>query len=244
MDGAMKFVKGDAIAGIVILLTNIVGGLIIGIAQRGMDSGAAVRTYTLLTIGQGLVAQIPALVISTAAGMLVTRVSAEDESGAQLGREVGRQLLAQPRALGAAAALMVGLAIVPGLPAGPFLLLGALFGFVALRLTRAERPVVPAPAPAPVLAPVTIALAASQVDRLRALLPAVGERLFAETGIPLPAGRAAGGPPGFPLRHHLARGADAGGAGRGRRRGGRRAPGGAAWPGTGTSCSGSRRPRR
>jgi type III secretion protein V len=188
MDGAMKFVKGDAIAGIVIVLTNIVGGLVIGIGQRGMDTGAALRTYALLTIGQGLVAQIPALVISTAAGMLVTRVSAEDESaGAQLGREVGRQLLSQPRALAVAAALMALLAVVPGLPAAPFLLLAALFGFVAFRLMKTpERPVVAAAVPAPALAPVTVELDAATLETLRPLLPAVGERLFAETGIPLP----------------------------------------------------------
>ena len=75
MDGAMKFVKGDAIAGIIVLLTNIVGGLIIGIVQKGMDAGDAAKTYTILTIGDGLVAQIPALIISTAAGIIVTRVA-------------------------------------------------------------------------------------------------------------------------------------------------------------------------
>jgi type III secretion protein V len=205
MDGAMKFVKGDAVAGIVILLTNIIGGLVIGVAQRGMEVGAALRTYTLLTIGQGLVAQIPALVISTAAGLLVTRVSSEDEAGAQLGQEVGRQLLAQPRALAVAAALMAGLALVPGLPTGPFLLLAALFGLVAVRLMKAsERPVVSAPAPAPVLAPVGVALAASEVERLRALLPGVSERLFTETGIPLPPVSLRAAAPGEPSVIRLA----------------------------------------
>jgi type III secretion protein V len=189
MDGAMKFVKGDALAGIVILLTNIVGGLVIGIVQRGMEPGAAVRTYTLLTIGQGLVAQIPALVISTAAGMLVTRVSSEDEeAGGQLGREVGRQILAQPRALAVAAALMAALALVPGLPMAPFLLLAVLFGVIAYRLLKTPEPLPARAAGAsPVLAPVVVELAAAEHRALEALLPEVGSRIFAETGIPLPA---------------------------------------------------------
>jgi type III secretion protein V len=206
MDGAMKFVKGDAIAGIVILLTNIVGGLVIGVVQRGMDVGAAVRTYTLLTIGQGLVAQIPALVISTAAGMLVTRVSAEEEGAdAQLGREVGRQLLAQPRALAVAAALMAGLAVIPGLPAGPFLVLAALFGFVAFRLMKTPaRPAVDLAATAPALAPVIVDLAPAELERLRALLPALGERLFSETGIPLPPVSLRPAAPGAPYVIRLA----------------------------------------
>jgi type III secretion protein V len=196
MDGAMKFVKGDALAGIVVLLTNIVGGLVIGVVQRKMDAGAALRTYTLLTIGQGLVAQIPALVISTAAGMLVTRVAAEEEgASASLGREVGRQLMAQPRALAVAAALLGALALVPGLPAAPFLLLAALFGFVAFRLARSpEQPAARPVDAAPVLAPVVIELAAAGHEPLRALLPAAGARIFAETGIPLPPVALAAGP--------------------------------------------------
>jgi len=188
MDGAMKFVKGDAVAGIVILLTNIVGGLVIGIVQRGMDAGAAVRTYTLLTIGQGLVAQIPALIISTAAGLLVTRVSAEDEGESPLGREVSRQVLAQPKALGVAAALMAALALVPGLPLAPFLLLAALFGLIAFRLAKTpEAPARAAAPPSPLLAPIIVEVAPAVLERLRPLLPAVRERIVAETGIPVPA---------------------------------------------------------
>lgn len=200
MDGAMKFVKGDALAGIVVLLTNIVGGLVIGIVQRDMEVGAAVRTYTLLTIGQGLVAQIPALVISTAAGMLVTRVSAEEEgAGGQLGREVGRQILAQPRALAVAAALMAALALIPGLPMGPFLLLAALFGFVAFRLMRAPQVATVRPAAAsPVLAPVVVELPVAQHAALESLLPQAGRQIFAETGIPLPAVALAKADPGGP----------------------------------------------
>jgi type III secretion protein V len=138
MDGAMKFVKGDAIAGIIILLTNIVGGLIIGVVQRGMDAAAAARTYTVLTIGEGLVSQIPALIISTAAGIVVTRVSSEEE-GSHLGRDIGGQILGQPKALAVAAALLVLLAVVPGLPALPFLLLATGLGFVAYRLIKGDR---------------------------------------------------------------------------------------------------------
>jgi type III secretion protein V len=135
MDGAMKFVKGDAIAGIVVLAVNIVGGLVVGILQRGMDAGTAARTYTVLTIGEGLVAQIPALVISTAAGIIVTRVASEEEGG-QLGRDIGLQIMAQPKAIAIAAGLLGLLAIVPGLPTIPFLVLALILGGLAWRLLK------------------------------------------------------------------------------------------------------------
>jgi type III secretion protein V len=136
MDGAMKFVKGDAVAGLVVLAVNIVGGLIIGVMQRGLDLSAAARTYTVLTIGEGLVAQIPALIISTAAGIIVTRVAAEDEGdgddqGTHLAREIAGQVLGQPKAIAMAAALLAALALVPGLPFVPFVLLAAVLGLVA-----------------------------------------------------------------------------------------------------------------
>jgi type III secretion protein V len=139
MDGAMKFVKGDAIAGIVVLAVNIVGGLVIGILQRGMDAAAAARTYTVLTIGEGLVAQIPALVISTSAGIIVTRVASEEE-GAHLGRDIGLQIMAQPKAIAIAAGLLGLLAIVPGLPTVPFLGLGLVLGAIAWRLFKTPAP--------------------------------------------------------------------------------------------------------
>jgi type III secretion protein V len=214
MDGAMKFVKGDAIAGIIVLLTNIVGGLVIGTVQRGMDPATAVKTYTLLTIGAGLVSQIPALVISTAAGILVTRVSSEEEGG-HLGKDIGSQILAQPKALAIAAALLGLLAIVPGLPTAPFAVLGGLLGLVAYGIIRWDRLVAgrarstnssaAAPAlgvagaelPAPLLLPIAIDLSGvlsqslvppAGPDRMqRDLLPAARERFFSETGIPLPA---------------------------------------------------------
>jgi len=147
MDGAMKFVKGDAIAGIVVLAVNIIGGLIIGIVQRGMDAGVAARTYTVLTIGEGLVAQVPALIISTAAGIIVTRVASEEEGG-HLGRDIGMQVMAQPKAIAIAAGLLALLAIVPGLPAPPFLTLAAVMGLVAWRLLRAPHAVAPGAATA------------------------------------------------------------------------------------------------
>ncbi len=138
MDGAMKFVKGDAIAGIVITLVNIVGGLIVGIYQMNMSAGEAAETYSLLTIGDGLVSQIPALIISTAAGLVVTRVASEDGT-THLGQDIGIQILGQPKAIAIAAVLMLLLALVPGLPLMPFLVLGMLCGLTAYGLMRGRR---------------------------------------------------------------------------------------------------------
>ncbi|MDB4940818.1 MAG: Flagellar biosynthesis protein FlhA [Labilithrix sp.] len=130
MDGAMKFVKGDVIASLVITVVNILGGLAIGVGQKGMSAVDALKRYGLLTIGDGLVSQIPALVLSTAAGVLVTRVASE-EPDTPLGEELASQLFGQPKALKVAATFVLLLAIVPGLPAAPFLVIGALFFFVA-----------------------------------------------------------------------------------------------------------------
>lgn len=192
MDGAMKFVQGDAIAGIVVLLTNIVGGLLIGLLSRGMELSVAIRTYTLLTIGEGLVAQIPALVISTAAGILVMRVSS-DEAGGHLGQDIGRQVLAHPKALAVAAALLALLAVVPGLPALPFLVLSAGLGFLAYRLL-ASTPKAAAAAPPPMLVPLAVDLApglyevvADSPVATAAWESTLRERLFFDTGITLPA---------------------------------------------------------
>ncbi|HEY8925996.1 MAG TPA: FHIPEP family type III secretion protein, partial [Polyangia bacterium] len=154
MDGAMKFVKGDAVAGVIVLGVNIIGGLAVGVLQRGLDLGAAARAYTLLTIGSGLVAQIPALVISTAAGIVVTRVAAEDEgTDTHLGREIARQVLGQPKAIAVAAVLLAGLGLVPGLPVGPFVVLAAGLGLLARALMRAQRARRPDRAIFPVPAP-------------------------------------------------------------------------------------------
>ena len=130
MDGAMKFVKGDVIASLVITAINILGGLAIGVAQRGMSVGDALRRYGLLTIGDGLVSQIPALVLSTAAGVLVTRTASE-EPDTPLGREIARQLFGVPKALQVAAGFVALLAVVPGLPTAPFLVLAAALALTA-----------------------------------------------------------------------------------------------------------------
>jgi type III secretion protein V len=138
MDGAMKFVKGDVVAGLVITAINLVGGLAVGVLQRDMSAGDALRRFGLLTIGDGLVTQIPALVTSTAAGLLVTRVASEDP-GAALGSELGAQLFGNAKALLASAAFVGLLAIVPGLPGPPFLAIGAVLLFLGQRRRAEER---------------------------------------------------------------------------------------------------------
>jgi type III secretion protein V len=138
MDGAMKFVKGDAIAGIIISVINIAAGLAIGVAMRGMDFASAAKKYTLLTIGDGLVSQIPALIIATAAGIITTRVASAIGEERSLGAEIGVQLLAQPKAMGIAAGMLVAMALIPGLPTIPFLILAAVTGGLAWGLTRTK----------------------------------------------------------------------------------------------------------
>jgi type III secretion protein V len=138
MDGAMKFVKGDAIAGIIITVVNIIGGLAIGVAQKGMSVGDAAKKYALLTIGDGLVGMIPAILISTAAGIIVTRVGGEEE-GAHLGKDVGGQLIAFPRAIAIAAGMLIVLGLIPGLPKIPFFIMGGLAGFGAYRLMNKDK---------------------------------------------------------------------------------------------------------
>lgn len=128
MDGASKFVKGDAIAGIVILLINIVGGLVIGVMQRGMGWGEALQTYTLLTVGDGIVTQIPALVISVGTGIIVTR-SASDSS---LSGEVMKQLTSFPKAIWLVVAALGVLFLLPGIPAAPVLTVMAVLATLAV----------------------------------------------------------------------------------------------------------------
>jgi flagellar biosynthesis protein FlhA len=127
MDGANKFVRGDAVAGIIITLINIVGGLAIGVFQNGMSFSQAAETYTLLTIGDGLVTQIPALIISTSAGIIVSRAGNESS----LGQEITSQLLLQPRAVGISAGVLFCFGLVPGLPTIPFTILAVLTGALA-----------------------------------------------------------------------------------------------------------------
>jgi flagellar biosynthesis protein FlhA len=127
MDGASKFVKGDAIAGIVITLFNVIGGLVVGMVQLGLPLMDAVNTYIVLTVGDGLVSQLPALLISTATGILVTRSSSETS----FGRELSAQLFAAPKVVGLTAVLLAGLGLVPALPTLPFLAVSAAAGYAA-----------------------------------------------------------------------------------------------------------------
>jgi len=216
MDGAMKFVKGDAIAGIVITVINIVGGLAIGVAQRDMSAVSALETYGLLTIGDGLVSQIPALLISTAAGLIVTRVSSEDE-GSSLGSEIATQIFGNPKPLMIASVFLLGLAIVPGLPALPFLVLSVVFFVTSRRLVRrraetpAERDAAAAQVEAaretrarqamvPLVVPVSVDVGPGLAERilegegggplLEREVPHLRAELFLELGVALPGVRA------------------------------------------------------
>lgn len=130
MDGASKFVRGDAIAGILIVLVNIIGGLIIGVLQMDMPVIDAARNYTLLTVGDGLVTQVPALIVSTAAGILVTRTATSTE----LGDEVKSQMFMQPRAIATAAILLFVFALIPGMPKVSFIIVAVVIAFVAWRV--------------------------------------------------------------------------------------------------------------
>lgn len=139
MDGAMKFVKGDAIAGLIIVAVNLLGGILIGTLQRGMPVSKAVETYSILTIGDGLISQIPALFISICAGMIVTRVSNSDGGPSNVGKDIGTQVLSQPKALLIGTAVMVGFGLIPGMPTVTFLLLAVVLGSVGYVLVRGER---------------------------------------------------------------------------------------------------------
>ena len=149
MDGASKFVRGDAVAGIVITLLNVVGGLIVGVLQHDMALAQAAKNYTLLAIGDGLVAQIPGLIISIAAGMVVTRVSDDRD----VGQQVMGQMFRNGRALGIAAAIVALLGIIPGMPNLVFLLIASSMGWHAWKMLQTEKQIVETPvkvAPAPV----------------------------------------------------------------------------------------------
>ncbi len=135
MDGAAKFVRGDAIAGLIITFINIVGGIIIGVAQQDLSMGEAAKSYTLLTVGDGLVTQIPALIVSTAAGMLVTKAGIDGSTD----KALFAQLSSYPAALGMSAFLMVIMAALPGIPAVPFLLLAGLSGGAAYMVARRQK---------------------------------------------------------------------------------------------------------
>ena len=130
MDGASKFVKGDATAGIIITVINIIGGLIIGVWQLKMNLMTALSTYTILTVGDGLVSQIPALLISFATGLIVSRASGQDDS---LSSDIKKEMFSNPTVLGVVAGLLVFLGIVPGMPTIPFCLIGAVCAYVAYK---------------------------------------------------------------------------------------------------------------
>ncbi|MGA2125042.1 MAG: flagellar biosynthesis protein FlhA [Xanthobacteraceae bacterium] len=135
MDGASKFVRGDAVAGLLVTFINVIGGMIIGIAQQGMTFAEAGRTYTLLTIGDGLVTQVPALIVSTAAGLLVSKAGVAGAADQAL----FRQLSGYPRALGMSAAVMIVMSLLPGIPMFPFLLLGGGAGALAYTIEKKSR---------------------------------------------------------------------------------------------------------
>ena len=179
MDGAMKFVKGDAIAGLVVIAVNMIGGLAIGTLTRGMPLGQALHEYTLLSIGDALISQIPALLLSLTAGTIVTRVTGGRDIA--LGRDIAEQLVSDPRALRLAAAVLLGMAAIPGFPAPVFLILAAVFAAASFRLkprkegesaqdedeasepARASKPALPAE-----LVPVMLNLAPGLVERIDA----------------------------------------------------------------------------
>lgn len=169
MDGAMKFVKGDAIAGIVIAVVNILAGITIGTLMRDMSLGDALQRYAILTVGDGMVSQIPSLLVSIAAGIVITRV---DSSGSQLAGQIGSQLLAHPRALAIAGLAVASFIIVPGFPKWVFLLLSATIlglawvsrsflerGRIPLWISHRDEEDIGSDAPAPIAAPLAVRLA-------------------------------------------------------------------------------------
>jgi flagellar biosynthesis protein FlhA len=145
MDGASKFVRGDAIAGIMILFINIIGGFAVGMAQHGLSAGQAADSYILLAVGDALVAQIPGLLISVAAAMVVSRVGKEDD----LGKQIATQMFVSPRVLGITAGVLGVLGLIPGMPNLVFLSVAGLLGYIAWTLAHKPEPVAEAAAPTP-----------------------------------------------------------------------------------------------
>jgi flagellar biosynthesis protein FlhA len=167
MDGASKFVKGDAMAGILIVAINLVGGIGVGLLQRGMSFSDAAHVFPILTIGDGLAAQIPALLISTAMGIIVTRSGSE----ADLGSDISAQILRQPRAPMIAGGIIATMGVVPGMPVIPFLAIGAVFFLLGRAMAAHASPTAAAQAaqealPAPAASPGDAAVGALQIDPL------------------------------------------------------------------------------
>jgi flagellar biosynthesis protein FlhA len=200
MDGAIRFTQRDALAALLITFINIVAGLIIGVFMRGLDLGTAATTFTILTIGEGLVTAIPALLVSMSGALITTRAASETN----LGEEVAGQLFAQPRTLGMASGVLLLLALVPGLPTVPFLLVSGMLGFAAYAHQAAPPPEEPVAAPPPTHDPLESAIAvdALAVEVGYALIALVDERqggtlltrvrsirkqIAADTGIVVPA---------------------------------------------------------
>lgn len=148
MDGASKFIRGEAIAGLIITCVNIIGGILIGTLQKGLDLATSAKTYTILTIGDGLVSQIPALIVSTSAGILISRAAAE----AGLGKDVATQLLSKPEALWLASGIVLCISLIPGIPFLPLFILSVLLftlGYVAYRTQKKKEEMAKAPEPPP-----------------------------------------------------------------------------------------------
>ncbi|MEM9341909.1 MAG: type III secretion system export apparatus subunit SctV [Pseudomonadota bacterium] len=202
MDGAMKFVKGDAIAGLIIIAVNILGGIAVGVGQNGMDFGAAVGRYSVLTVGDGLVSQIPALLMAISSGIVITRIT-NDES-TDLGRDIAAQMSASPKALLIASGVLVLFSLIPGFPMLTFLALATFFaivgGFAHVAATRKSETGPQGPATAAELrqdlllapmAPVHVGIGpglAAVLDRNAFRGEALSERsrLFDQIGVPFP----------------------------------------------------------
>ncbi len=194
MDGAMKFVKGDAIAGLVIIVINLVGGLIVGVLQHGMSFADAGRTYSILTVGDGLVAQIPALFVSITSGTVVTRVAGGDADS--LGAEIAQQLGNDSRALWAAAAIALMIGFIPGFPTVIFLAIAVGLGVLARAATRrraaAMEEALPKPEAPPPPSRVQLVLSRALTtefprDRLQRVMARAATTLAGELGLPVPA---------------------------------------------------------
>jgi len=198
MDGAIRFTQRDALAAVLIIFVNIVAGLIIGVVQHGLDIGTAVETYTILTVGEGLVTSIPALLVSMSGGLITTRAASESH----LGEEVAVQLLARSRPLAVAAGVLVGLALIPGLPKLSFVLVAAVLGGAAFAnrggaaTAEPEAPAIPADSPESVAAvdplgvEVGYALVAlvdeKQGGTLLSRVRSIRKQIASETGIVVP----------------------------------------------------------
>ena len=211
MDGASKFVRGDAVAALLITGINVVGGIIIGVAQQGLGFAEAAKAYTLLTIGDGLASQVPALIVSTAAGILVSKAGVKGSAD----KALGKQMANYPKALGMSAGVMGLIALLPGMPMLPFVGLGAAAGYAAWRIAKTQKEAPPAavegePGAAPGVAPAEetvtdllklddlklemgyalLALVSGEgQDRLTDQIKALRRQLAAELGIVMPSVR-------------------------------------------------------